>query len=319
MQEIHQVFDKSFKRIMQEASSGAVIHFINGLFDADFPLDAQVCFPNKESVFEDLHGIIISDMLISVNGDHLFHLEAEIDDNLNMALRMFDYGYAEALKRKKPDADGVITLTFPQARVLYWETTKATPDTLVLRLVFPDNSVHNFYIKTFKVLDHKLKEMESLGLALLLPFHILKFRKRVKAMRNSEERLAMVPELTSEIENLLQTTTEFRKKGILTANDEVVIIGQIEILYNQIYYPYGEFREAKGMIDEMVMSSIDKALIKAKLSAAQDAAQNLARGKAEGKAEVAKTMLKDGLPIDAVIRYTGLSLADIEKNPHIHF
>jgi hypothetical protein len=30
-------------------------------------------------------------------------------------------------------------------------------------------------------------------------------------------------------------------------------------------------------------------------------------------------MLKDGLPMDAVIRYTGLSLADIEKNPHIQF
>jgi predicted transposase/invertase (TIGR01784 family) len=91
----------------------------------------------------------------------------------------------------------------------------------------------------------------------------------------------------------------------------LVIIGQIEILYKQIYTtPYGEFREAKGMIDEMVMSSIDKALAKAKISEAR----SVAEGKAEGKAEVARTMLKEGISVDNVIRYTGLSLADIEKS-----
>jgi hypothetical protein len=68
-------------------------------------------------------------------------------------------------------------------------------------------------------------------------------------------------------------------------------------LYNQIYTPYGEFTEAKKVIDEMVMSSIDKAKL---------------AFKAEGKVEVARNLIKDGFPMEAVSRSTGLSPADIE-------
>jgi predicted transposase/invertase (TIGR01784 family) len=298
MEKVYQVFDKSFKRILQEASPGTVVSFINGLFDTDFMPDSEVIFLNNESVREDLGGIC-SDMLMSVNRAHLFHIEAEIDPELNMALRMFDYGYAAALKRRKVGTDGVITLDFPKARALYWETTKKTPDTLTLRLIFPDDSVHNFRVETFKVLEHDLKDMERLRLDLLLPFQILKFRNRIKS---ADSRQAVAPELTAELKRLVGMAVELREKGILTANDELVIIGQIEILYNQIYTPYGEFMEAKKVIDEMVMSSIDKAKLAFK-----------AEGKAEGKAEVARNLIKDGFPMEAVSRSTGLSPADIER------
>ena len=44
--------------------------------------------------------------------------------------------------------------------------------------------------------------------------------------------------------------------------------------------------------------------------------QGRAAGKAEGKAEVAKAMLKDGLPLEKVMAYTGLSKEEAEALTH---
>ena len=40
--------------------------------------------------------------------------------------------------------------------------------------------------------------------------------------------------------------------------------------------------------------------------------QGRAEGKAEGKAEVAKAMLKDGMALEKVLAYTGLSKKEVE-------
>jgi hypothetical protein len=158
--ETRQLFDLIFKRLIQEASPRAVVALINGLFNTAFPLDSPVSFPNKEKVTEDLRQIV-SDMIILIAGE-LFHFEAQIDDDLNMALRLFRYGYHEAITRPKTGEDGNLTITFPQARVLYWETTKKTPDNLTLHIIFPDRSRHDFVVPAFKVLDHGIEELEGM-------------------------------------------------------------------------------------------------------------------------------------------------------------
>ncbi|MDR1316742.1 MAG: hypothetical protein LBK13_07700, partial [Spirochaetales bacterium] len=71
------IFDLIFKRLVQEASSRAVVCFINGLFNTNFPLNSAVEFPNREKVTESLKQIV-SDMVICVAGE-LFHIEAQID------------------------------------------------------------------------------------------------------------------------------------------------------------------------------------------------------------------------------------------------
>jgi hypothetical protein len=56
--------------------------------------------------------------------EEVFHLEAQIDDDLNMALRMFRYGYHEAIRRPQAEEDGSLTISFPQARILYMSPMK---------------------------------------------------------------------------------------------------------------------------------------------------------------------------------------------------
>jgi predicted transposase/invertase (TIGR01784 family) len=40
--------------------------------------------------------------------------------------------------------------------------------------------------------------------------------------------------------------------------------------------------------------------------------EGLAEGRAEGRAEVAREMLYDGVPVEKISKYTGLSIEDIE-------
>ena len=42
-------------------------------------------------------------------------------------------------------------------------------------------------------------------------------------------------------------------------------------------------------------------------------AEGKAEGRAEGKAEVAKAMLKNNLPVETIMAYTGLSKEEIQK------
>ena len=168
------IFDLVFKRLMR-LSSGAIVQFINGLFDTAYPVDSTVEYPSTETVTDDLTHVV-SDMLILIGGKHLYHIEAQINNDENMALRVFNYGYLEGLKRKTIE-DDLITIPFPAAKIIYWETTPKTPDTVTLRLQFPDGNHYDYGVDTFKFLDHSIQELEEKKMSILLPFYVLKLRK----------------------------------------------------------------------------------------------------------------------------------------------
>ena len=94
------IFDLILKRLLH-LSAPAVVQFINGLFGTDHPLDSTVEYPNVESVSGKLQRLL-SDMIVIINGSYAYHLEAEISDNdENIVLRVFEYGFAEGLRTKK--------------------------------------------------------------------------------------------------------------------------------------------------------------------------------------------------------------------------
>jgi predicted transposase/invertase (TIGR01784 family) len=296
----HHLFDLIFKRLVQESSPQTVISLVNGLFDTTFPLDSPVSFPNRETITENLRQIV-SDMMILI-ADEVFHLEAQIDDDLNMALRMFRYGYYEAVSRPQTEEDGSLTISFPQARILYWETTRRTPDKVTLHVIYPDRSRHDFVVPAFKVLEHGIEEIEKKKLALLLPFYVLKYRRQVKAARSEEERSALVPEVEETMNRLLDALRELREQGMLTDRDEELMLGEIEVLYRELYEPYEGFREARTMIDERILTRFDKVRMDAEAKMA---------------AKVARNLLKAGVSRDIILQATGLTTADIENQANI--
>jgi hypothetical protein len=136
-----QLFDLMFKFLLKEASAPALVHFINGLFGKDYPTDSRVSFPATESIQEQpqKQGLekIQSDLILMINSD-AFALEAQIGDDETIALRAFQYGFAYSKQNMQISEDeSYIKLKMPFARILYWETTRKTPDNDVVISVLP--------------------------------------------------------------------------------------------------------------------------------------------------------------------------------------
>jgi transcriptional regulator NrdR family protein len=281
---------------MQTASHEAIITFVNALFKTSHPANSRVEFPNTVTVTSDLKQII-SDIEILINGKHHYHMEAQVDNDLNIALRMFEYGYQRGLKSRTADKSGVITVRLPKARVLYWETTKNAPDWAVLRLVFPDDTVHEYKIETFKVLNHTIGDLAKKKLLLLLPFSILKLRKQVEAAKTSQKRRELSDDVAATLKQVFQTLDAAEKAAILTKADKEAILDQVDILFAQIYEPFTEFKEVTKMVDTIILSRVEKAELKAELN---------------NSLKIAKNLLSDGDSPEKVARNTGLPLAKVK-------
>ncbi len=66
IEEIHQIFDKVFKKVIT-LSAGAVVHLINGLFGTDYPPDSTVEY-NWTEFQDDRLKRILADTIITING-----------------------------------------------------------------------------------------------------------------------------------------------------------------------------------------------------------------------------------------------------------
>ncbi|MDR1985962.1 MAG: hypothetical protein LBP88_03185, partial [Treponema sp.] len=106
------IFDRSFKQIISSLSSPAMIRFINGLFHTSHPLDSPVIHLSTEHIRANLEKSH-ADEVVSVAGQ-TYLIEEQTSDDANMAIRVFEYSYAQALKEKTVHA-GVIILPFPRA------------------------------------------------------------------------------------------------------------------------------------------------------------------------------------------------------------
>jgi hypothetical protein len=139
------IFDRSFKKIIGGLSSKALIRLINGLFGSNHPPDSEVKRLNTEQIDESLKKRLC-DEIVSVAGQK-YVIEEQTTGDSNMAIRIFEYGYAEALSDRETK-DGVILLPFPRMIVIYLEAGRAVPDVLTVRMRFPDGSEHDFRVKT---------------------------------------------------------------------------------------------------------------------------------------------------------------------------
>jgi len=112
------IFDLILKQLIR-LSNEAVVQFINGLFGTNHPPDSTVEYPNTETVSKKLRRLL-SDTIVIINGAYAYHIEGEIGNDANIVIRVFEYGFMEALRTKSArDDDAVIELRFPEARIIY--------------------------------------------------------------------------------------------------------------------------------------------------------------------------------------------------------
>jgi len=249
--ETQHLFDLMFKRLMH-LSSVAIVHFINGLFGTNHPPDSTVDYPKTESVTRNL-GHFISDVLIVIAKTFTYHIEAQIDNDENMAVRVFEYDWQSGLLSKTVSGN-VIDVKIPRSIVIYWETTKSTPKTVILRLHFYDGTTFDYKVESFKFLDYTLKELEAKNLVILLPFYLLKLRKRVNAAlklpaaKSKAKLSALSVELRKIEEELMSVLERSRKAGVISESDSLEILEHSGKMREELYSSYEEFMEEESML-----------------------------------------------------------------------
>ena len=307
---ITQIYDKIFKRILT-LSNLAVIGFINGIFGKNFPKDSKLTYNWTENVKTDLERTI-ADTIITVNNTEKFHTEVQISNDNTIVLRVFDYGYQDALKYRKTENDRII-LEFPQSKIIFLEHNVNTPDEVVLQLDFKDQGIFEYRVPAMKFLEQSIEDLNKQRLVILLPLYLLKLRREIEKEQSIENALKLKNLIN---DGIIKSIEDNEKAGNITHEDTIVLIKLLERLYTYLYGKIKEFKQ-EGVKDimteklifdvDIIMHERDKAIHERDKLISES--QKLEEKKA---LEIAQNMINEGMKIEQIKNLTKLPLNKIK-------
>ncbi len=249
----HQIYDKVFKKILT-LSATAVVNLINGLFHTNHPPDSTITYNWTEHIDDHLHRYL-ADTILTVNGQYSYHLEAQMSEDEDIVLRVFNYGYGHALKQQNAiDSADTHTLRFPETKVIYLFSKSPIPDEYILTLDFGSQGTFSYKVPTFKFLEHTIEELNQKKMIILIPFSLLLLREEIKNKRTPENILALKRLLFDDIIKIIDENVILNN---LTVNDAYKLKRLTHRLYEHIYAHYEELEEVTEMTDESLILDID--------------------------------------------------------------
>ena len=251
MKTIYHIYDKIFKKILT-LSSTAVTGLINGLFDTNYPPDSVISYNWTEFHGESLRRTL-ADTIVTINGMHSYHMEAQISENDEIIFRVFDYSYNHA-KLHASNAFAGCKLSFPEPKIIYLCSTVHTPDVYTLNLNFGSQGSFTYQVSTFKFLETSLEDLNRKKMIILIPFQLLRLRNKLSEKRSKDN----LEELKSLIQNdIIGSIEENLTLGNITMEDAIRLRRLTHQLYDHIYSHYEEMEEVNMLTDQSLMLDID--------------------------------------------------------------
>ena len=239
MKEINQIYDKAFKRILT-LSDKAVINLINGLFGTDYPTNSKITYNWTEHEDKELKRTL-SDSILTINNRDIYHIEAQITEDEEIVFRVFEYGFGHAYKNRIYE-DGIETMIFSRPCIIYLDEGKKDkiPDEYTLVLKFEDQGEFSYKVPVFKLQSISLQELNDKKLIALLPFLLLKLRKKIEKIR-SKENMEELQELV--VNDIISNIDRNAEIGNISSTDGMDLKALTSMLYMQIYAKYQEMEE----------------------------------------------------------------------------
>jgi hypothetical protein len=298
-EDITQIYDKIFKRILT-LSNSAVINFINAIFSKNFPADSEIIYNWTENIKDDLHKTI-ADTVMTINGTEKFNIEVQINNDSEIVLRVFEYGYQAALKHKIIERDRII-LNFPTPKIIFLEDNSQTPDSVKLILNFQEQGQAEYNVPAIKFLSYTIEELNNQRMIILMPLYLLKLRKEIQAAKSK----GTLKESASALKNLLnngiiKSIRDNEQSGNITSEDAFVLREMLDRLYKYLYGDIKEFEEegVGAMLEEKLIFDAEIKIYEAKKEADKEAEKKVE--KSEKKVEKAEKEAKQRM-IDAIKR-----------------
>ena len=255
MKEIHQIYDKAFKRILT-LSDKAVINLINGLFGTDYPTNSKITYNWTEHEDKDLKRTL-SDSILTINERDIYHIEAQITEDEEIVFRVFEYGFGHAYKNRTYE-NGNETMIFPRPCIIYLDEGKKDkiPDEYTLILKFEDQGEFSYKVPVFKLQTISVQELNDKKLIVLLPFLLLKLRKKMEKIRSKENMEELQRLVVNDIIDVIHKNEEL---GNLSHSDALDLIDLTTKLYMKIYSKYKEMEDfTMRIVDQSLELASDK-------------------------------------------------------------
>lgn len=247
--EIYQIFDKVFKKIIT-LSSKAVVNLINGLFGTDYPLDSTITYNWTEFVDDNMKRVL-ADTIITINGKHSYHLEAQMEKDNSIVFRVFEYGFGHA-SRNRIQESGRWVMRFPKPMIIYLYYEGKVPDEYSLILEFDEGSdSYEYKVPVLKLPEVSSKELSDRQMIILVPFHVLKLRYALKQGSYFPE----LPKLI--LDDIIANINENVQLGNITLEDSLKLKRCCMGVSNYLSKNHEKLEWLRDITDESLMTDND--------------------------------------------------------------
>jgi hypothetical protein len=223
-------YDDVFRTMVIDCTS-LIIPVINEFFGEHYTGDETIVTLQNEHFLNQQDANtkeIITDNCFSIGGNRgkKYHIECQSTPDNSMLIRMFEYDSQIALEGGELEGD-LLTVTFPQAGVLFLRHTRNTPDTLTVRINTPDGSI-SYQVPVMKLQKYTIDEIFAKNLLFLIPFHIFCYEKEMKSYAKDAEWLQKLEHhyagIRSRLEKLCMdgTISEYVKCTLIDMTRKVV-------------------------------------------------------------------------------------------------
>ena len=281
------VFDSAFKTIVERMPE-LIIPVVNEIFKQNYSYNEKVTHLLTEYQKGDKK--IISDSVLEIK-KCLYHIECQSTEDSTMSIRMIEYDFKIALDNAKKK-DDTYEMYFPRSAVIYVRHSKSTPDTLKVKVIFPDGSKHIYSIPTMKIQQYDTDEIFEKDLLMALPFRIIKYEEDMPLIAKDPVKRQEFLDDYNDIINRLE------KAKMVSASDSLYkdLIVVMQKVADYVLRNYDDIRDEvdkkmKGIVFELPSDKLR---------------EQFAEGKLEEQLEVYKKCIARGMAKEDALDISGL-------------
>jgi hypothetical protein len=244
-------------------------------FGKEYPAGTSVALLSTESITPPKNSNvrmskILSDIVLLVAKQDLYHFECEVNLDNEMIIRMIEYDFHTALTHDlTPDANESFRLKFPQSVIMYPGIAPMS-DSQKCIILFPDGFEYTYTVPIVKIQQYSLEEIAAKNLLVFLPFTLLRFSSQANESRDTLSE----KELTDFIEQIIVMLSNEVNQGRLTVTQFKDYIRLLQFSAERVFrktpnHQQEVYRMTKSVLilpsDEMDMALAEKDTIIAEL------------------------------------------------------
>ena len=278
---MEQIFANVFATLLIDCRQ-QMIPMVNEVHGTDYTGEDEVVISHEEHYLKNNEELKkrISDGHFSVKREdeqEHYHFECQTKQDAGMPKRMAEYELPIALEHSEVEGNAV-KVKLPSAAVLQLQCSRNMPDEYKIQISTSEGEVvHKVHI--MKLNRYSVKDILEKGLYLLIPYHILVYKKRFFEYNKSEEKLRG---LIKVYEDILAGLEEAMEQGRIDGHAVYTIILMSKHIIKHVTTGYDRIRERLGEImGGVVLDNPARAIF--------------ANGKREGRLELCMSLLKDGI------------------------